>query len=275
MPIRINVTDAMVNSGPNPIRLTQDTDLYFVEDCNYPLAYANAITNDALGLHVRVFGSGCALNNSVAGQGEQPSTQAVGINLYRCCLEVYGLRIGDSAKFAIAAQSTAQTDAAGKPIYSTIPGRHRFDQSTFCGFQVGLRAHGDDMTLRDVIALRCGGGAVPYKPIGLDLWGHRQLGFNTLVQDTIKGPNDLETMGYHLEDAGGSSFTGMSATNPAIPAASFGIWFNGTDKFRAIDFNFSGWDHVFSGVPIADGWARGHAENFNNLNGCGLTLEMT
>lgn len=281
MAARIDVTDALVNSTVSPIRLTQDTDLYFTQDCNYPHAYGNVIANDVLGLRVRVFGAGCALNNSVGGQGESPATAAVGINLYRCSLEVYGLRIGDSAKFKIGAQATAQTDGNGHPIYSTIPGRHRFDLSTFCGFQIGLQAHGDDMTLRDVIALRCGGGAVAYKPIGFDLWGHRQIGANMLVQDMIKGPNDLEVMGYHIEDGGagssanGSSFTGMKATNATLIPNSFGIWFNSTDKLRAVDFDFSGWDHVFSGDTIGDGWARGHAENYATLNSVGLTLELT
>lgn len=277
MPAEIVVTDALANSGPNPIRFTRDTDLYVPADVNYPLSYGNLATNDVTGLRIRVFSPGCAINNSVAGQGEQPSTQAVAINLYKCALETYGIRIGDSAKFMKAVSSVAQTDSNGNPIYSTIPGPQSFRSSTFCGFQVGLQAHGDDMTLRDVIALRCGGGAVSYKAIGIDLWGHRQVGFNTSVQQMIKGPNDLEIMAYHLEDAGGSFYARMQAKNNGLIANSFGVWFNSTDQFRAIDFDFDGWDWVLSGETVADGWARGKAQNYtaNRLNQAGLTLEMT
>ena len=270
--LQIEVTNALINSGPAAIRLTEDTKLTWAEDTNYPFNYGSPIVNDVPGLRVVVDGAGCAHNNSVNGAGPDPTTQAVGIDLYECTFEMMNLNIGTAAKFKVGAEATAQTDSAGNPDYSTT-GRHFVRTCNLFGFQAGLRLHGDDPIIRDVQA-GAGGGSVQFRPIAFDIWGHYQHGDNTRVT-LVKGPNDLEMMGYHLEDAGGSVWTSMAGNNPIKQAATYGVWFNSTDKVRLVDFSFSHWDIVFAGDAIADGWGRGHVANYNTLNNVHLTLELT
>lgn len=263
----IPITQSMI-ANPGGYYLPGAGDYYLAEDLVYLHGYGSAIQSSAgLSGKVRIFCRGRTLKN-LPGGGPWAETTATGVSAINADLELYDCpSIEGFMRPVSAVVISGQYELAS----------HWFEDVGVTGYFLGIEAQGTKNTFRNVLARGCGGGAFPARPIGIANHGPAPRFINADVIDMVKGPNDTETMHYHVLDGGeGGVMVNCTAHNKIKHPGGFGTWWNTTGDFRIEGGTFAGMQIPLSG-DLAAGDLRGRAFNYDTLStlGSGPVLAFT
>jgi len=245
----MELTQKILNdAGPAGFRINSG-DVYIMEDLVFRHGVGNAISNDAVGGSIRIFGQGHRLIN-LPGGGPWNETMAEGVNILASQVYIDNLNVGvgsELGKFRVGIRLGTYQDALGNPLYATTPGNHFLSQLQVSAWYYGIQTMGANCTYIQVYVGDTGGGALQAKPIGIDHWGAGAKINNCYIHNMIKGAQDLETMHMHLGDAHDGSIGSITLANDVSNPLSFGIWFNSTNSFNGSDMVLQNIETCFSG----------------------------
>lgn len=246
------ITQAMIAAQPGSFRILAPGDYYFAEPLHYPYTYGMAIQNEAPLGRVRIFGNGFPLDGVA-----YPDTQADGLVVFSTGVDLIDVTITGFRDNILLCEHGAWPGVGGQHLLSNV--------RSFAARQRGIHTFGHDNRYCNVTVMDIGGGANPYRPIGIQNVGARPSLSKTIVQGMIKGANNPETMNYHLDSCGsGGTMIDCEGVNYAKQAGMFGLWFNAPTGDLQMRGGKFGRVHTIFGGDLAGGELRTEAFDYDN-----------